>query len=363
MPARERVARRGSTMASEPLAASALSRTPALERLPLVTLYLSERCNSRCVTCDYWRNGLADMRLETVRGLLPELARLHTEVALISGGEPLLNPEWGQIAQLLRANGIKLWLLTSGLSLAKHAWRVARLFDAVTVSLDGTDRATYAAIRGLDAFDKVCEGIRAAARAGARLGVRVTVQRANFRQLPAFAPLAADLGARQVSFLAVDVANPHAFARRDDFRADLALQPEDLPVLEQILVGMEHQQAAHFRSGLIADSPRRLGRLHQYFRAVCGLAPYPPTRCNVYEYSAVIGATGRVSPCFFISGPPQALGGGELGEVLNSERMMALRADLRAGARPECARCVCSLWREPQQRTGSDFLLRGLADA
>jgi Fe-coproporphyrin III synthase len=345
------------------LAATAPNCGGALEQLPLVTLYLSERCNSRCVTCDYWRNGIADMRLETVRGLLPDLARLHTEVALISGGEPLLNPEWRQIAQLLRANGIKLWLLTSGLSLAKHASRVARLFDAVTVSLDGTNRATYAAIRGLDAFDKVCEGIRAAAGAGARLGVRVTVQRANFRQLPAFAPLAGALGARQVSFLAVDVANPHAFARLDDFGADLALQADDLPVLEQILDDMEHGQAAHFRSGLIADSPRKLRRLYQYFCAVCGLAPYPPIRCNVYEYSAVIGATGRVSPCFFISGAPDALAGGELGQALNTERMIALRGNIRAGARPECARCVCSLWREPQQRASADFLMRGMSDA
>lgn len=342
---------------------AAAFEAPALEQLPLVTLYLSERCNSRCVTCDYWRNGVADMRLESVRRLLPELARLRTQVALISGGEPLLNPEWEPIAQLLRANGLKLWLLTSGLSLAKHAWRVARLFDAVTVSLDGTDPATYAAIRGLDAFDKVCEGVHAAAGAGARVGVRVTVQRANYRQLPLFAPLARGLGARQVSFLAVDVANPHAFARLDDFSAGLALQPQDLPLLEQIITDMEQQQAAHFRSGLIADSPRKLRRMHQYFSALCGLAAYPPVRCNVYEYSAVIGATGRVSPCFFIAGPPQAPSRGELGQLLNSGPMVALRADIRAGARAECARCVCSLWREPQQRADTDFLMRGEAHA
>src|SRR6201993_3293931 len=124
------------------------------------------------------------MGLDSVRRLLPDLARLHTEVALISGGEPLLNPEWPQIAELLRAQGLRLWLLTSGLSLAKHARRVAQLFDAVTVSLDGTNPATYARIRGLDAFDKVCEGMRAAAGAGAAVGVRVTVQRANYRELP-----------------------------------------------------------------------------------------------------------------------------------------------------------------------------------
>ena len=343
--------------------AEPLHLNPQLQRLPLVTLYLTERCNSRCVTCDYWRTGHADMNLAAVTRLLPSLAELQTKVALISGGEPLLNPEWADIAQLLRANGLKLWLLTSGLSLAKHARRAAQLFDAITVSLDGTNRETYAAIRGLDAFDKVCEGVKAAARAGAPLGLRVTVQRANYRQLAAFIVLARELGARQVSFVAVDVANPHAFGRGADFGSDLALLPRDLPVLEEILDGMEHDLAADFHSGLIADSPRKLRRIHQYFSALCGLAAYPPVRCNVFDYSAVIGATGRVSPCFFIPGPPQAVGGNDLRQVLNADPMIALRERIRSGERPECARCVCSLWREPQERAVADFLMRRSAHA
>ena len=95
------------------------------ETLPLVTLYLSERCNSRCVTCDYWRHGTKDATLESVRNLLPELAQLRTRTVLLSGGEPLLNPEWADIAALLKSRGLELWLLTSGLSLAKHALTVA----------------------------------------------------------------------------------------------------------------------------------------------------------------------------------------------------------------------------------------------
>src|SRR5579872_5209037 len=59
-----------------------------LRRLPLITLYLTDRCNSRCVTCDYWRHGRADMNLESVTQLLPSLVQLQTRVVLISGGEP-----------------------------------------------------------------------------------------------------------------------------------------------------------------------------------------------------------------------------------------------------------------------------------
>ena len=76
------------------------------ETLPLVTLYLTERCNSRCVTCDYWRHGGKDVTLESVRRMLPALAELHTRAVLLSGGEPLLNPEWPEIAALLKSHGL-----------------------------------------------------------------------------------------------------------------------------------------------------------------------------------------------------------------------------------------------------------------
>jgi MoaA/NifB/PqqE/SkfB family radical SAM enzyme len=341
------------TSACHQVSAERFATHPPLARLPLVTLYVTERCNSRCVTCDYWRHGRVDMDLAAVTRLLPSLAQLHTQMVLLSGGEPLLNPEWAAIAELLRRNGFKVWLLTSGLALAKHARRAAELFNAVTVSLDGTNPETYAAIRGLDAFHKVCDGIQAAAAEGSRPGIRVTLQRGNFRQLPAFVDLTRELGARQVSFLAVDVANPHAFGRTDDFVSDLALQPEDLPQLARILDSLEHDHGEDFRSGFIAESPQKLRRILQYFAAILRLGPYPKVSCNAPEFSAVIGATGGVQPCFFISGPPDARvsetgarPGGDLTEVLNSSGMSALRTAIRDGQRAECKTCVCSMWRD-----------------
>jgi MoaA/NifB/PqqE/SkfB family radical SAM enzyme len=316
--------------------------------LPLVTLYLTERCNSRCVTCDYWRHGRQDVTLEAVERMLPDFERLGTRTALISGGEPLLNREWPQIAAALRSRDIALWLLTSGLSLAKHAARAAPLFESVTVSLDGTCAASYAAIRGVDAFDKVCEGIRVAVALGIAVGLRVTLQQANFRELPRFVKLASALGVRQISFLAVDVANPHAFARLDDFTRGLALTREDVTEFESLLFALERDHAADFRNGFIAESPVKLRRLRDYFAALNGDGEFPPVRCNAPEFSAVVNVDGAVAPCFFIPGAT-ALAGRGLAVALASAPHAALRASIRSGARPECRRCVCSMYREPAE--------------
>ena len=331
-----------------------------LARLPLVTLLLSERCNSRCVTCDYWRYGRSDLDLQSVTQLLPALERLDTQMILLSGGEPLLHPQWAQIAQLLRGADIKLWLLTSGLSLAKHAARVRDLIDTVTVSLDGTQASTYERIRGLDAFDKVCEGIRAVATRGVPVTLRVTLQRANFGELPAFVTLAHELGAVQVSFLAVDVANPHAFARRAaDLPLATALTLPEVGAFEAAVERLVADRGADFASGFIADSPRRLRHIGQYFRAVCGAGAYPPVRCNAPEFSAVIDAHGALHPCFFIPGPPEARATAALEGALNGAAFRRLRGDIRAGECAECRTCVCSVWHTGAELSPADRLPAG----
>jgi MoaA/NifB/PqqE/SkfB family radical SAM enzyme len=319
---------------------------PDRRSLPLVTFYLTERCNSRCITCDYWRHGRKDATLESVTRVLPDLRRLGTRVALLSGGEPLLNPEWRSIAATLRGAGISVWLLTSGLSLAKYATAASGLCESITVSLDGTNPATYRAIRGLDAYDKVCEGVRAAVALETPVNLRVTLQRANYRELPAFVAVARELGVRQVSFLAVDVGNAHAFARETVDSDGLALQGEDLPELARLIDTLEREQAGAFESRFIAESPDKLRRIHQYFAALLGRGPFPPVRCNAPEFSAVIGVDTRVAPCFFIPGPGVDTREG-LSRALDDPALASLRAAIRAGARSECERCVCSMWREP----------------
>lgn len=328
-----------------------------MHSLPLVAFYLTDRCNSRCITCDYWRNGKRDASLESVRAVLPDLRRLGTRVALLSGGEPLINREWSAIAGALRDNGQQPWLLTSGLSLAKHAAMVANLFEIVTVSLDGTDAPTYLAIRGVDAFDNVCEGVRAAVALGVPVTLRVTLQRSNYRQLSRFVALAHELGVRQVSFLAVDVGNAHAFARAMPVADELALTQEDLEVFAPHIDALERERPADFASGFIAESPARLRRIHQYFAALIGRDEFPPVRCNAPEFSAVIGADGRVSPCFFIAGPGVDTRDG-ISAALADSGMTRLRGAIRAGERAECARCVCSMWRDPVTFESEAFGLR-----
>jgi len=287
---------------------------------------------------------------------------LETRDVVISGGEPLLNPEWREIATLYRSHGLGLWLLTSGLALAKYSRDVASLFHSVTVSMDGSGPETYSKIRGIDAFRKVCEGVRSVAASGVPTSLRVTLQRDNFRELLRFVSLARELGASQVSFLAVDVQNRHAFSRLDDSIPDLALRDDELEVFDTLLSELEATHAADFADGFIAETPQKLRRILAYFSALRGLRNFPDVRCNAPVFSAVVGADGSVSPCFFIAGPAEPGAHQDLAGALNSEAMRRIRSAIARGERPECQRCVCTSWRDPAALAARRFGLRRLGN-
>jgi MoaA/NifB/PqqE/SkfB family radical SAM enzyme len=179
------------------------------------------------------------------------------------------------------------------------------------------------------------------------VSLRCTVQRGNYREIPALIRLAQQMGAKQISFLAVDVSNHLAFARREDYERTMALLPEDLPEFAAVLDSVERDFAGEFASGFIAESPAKLRRLGRYFAALLGQGPFPPVRCNAPRFSAVVGADGALQPCYFIPGPAR-LNSQPLSAALNTPGFVALRRDIREGRRAECAACVCSMWRGPR---------------
>src|SRR6476646_8966489 len=104
--------------------------------LPLLIFYPTGRCNSRCVSCDWWKqSGADDLTLDEIDALARALPALGTRVVVFSGGEPLLRPEVFDAARLFRAQGMTLHLLTSGVLLERAADRVAQQFSRVIISL------------------------------------------------------------------------------------------------------------------------------------------------------------------------------------------------------------------------------------
>ena len=291
------------------------------------------RCNCRCVMCDIWKRTDAQEITEV------ELARhidgivaLGVEHVVFTGGEPLMHSDLFRLAAPLRARGMWITLLSTGLLLARDAAQIAASIDEVIVSLDGP-RGIHDAIRRVPgAFDRLAEGVRMLPRVAAR----ATVQASNAGHLRATVAAAREMGLRSISFLAVDL-DSTAFDRPlawPDARKS-ALAP-DLAVLER---EMECLIAEYPDDGFILESPAKLRRIVEHFRA-----PVAP-RCNAPWVSAVWEANGSVRPCFFH--PPFGnTTQGTLAEIVNSPAAAAFCESLNVAEDPVCRRCVCSLYLE-----------------
>jgi len=317
--------------------------------LPLLIFYPTGRCNSRCVSCDWWKQtGADDLTVEEIGALASSLPALGTRMVVFSGGEPLLRPEVFDAARLFRARGMTLHLLTSGVLLERFAERVAEQFDRVIVSLDAASASLYEQIRGVDALAIVGRGIARLQRLapGVPLSARATLHKANFRELPRLIDHAKALGVDRISFLPADVSSLGFGRNVVPERAPLALDEDEIDDFEAIVERTISVYARDFDSGFVAESPDRLRRLPRYYAALRGDAPFPRVSCNAPWVSVVVEANGSVRPCFF-HGSIGNLREAPLSAIVGRD-LRAFRESFNVGADPVCVRCVCSFktsWR------------------
>jgi MoaA/NifB/PqqE/SkfB family radical SAM enzyme len=324
-------------------------RTHRTHALPMVLFAPTARCNSRCISCDWWRaDGAGDLTLDEIRALAAELPRVGTRVVVLTGGEPLLRSDVMQVADAFLAQGLVLHLLTSGLALERHAAAVASRFREVIVSLDGHTPELYRTIRGVDGLAAVAAGVAKlrGLAPGISLRARTTIHRHNFRFLDAIAGKALEWGLDQVSFLAADVSSPafnrpRALSLSSAASSELLLRSEEIPefasVVEATIAARERELAAR----RIAPGAEGLRRLVDYYHAQLGQGAFPPVDCNAPWASVMIEAQGDVRPCFF----HPAVGNVRTSslQAILGHAMPEFRRSLDVARDPTCERCVCTL--------------------
>ncbi|MDP9002097.1 MAG: radical SAM protein [Myxococcota bacterium] len=315
--------------------------------LPILLYAPTSRCNSRCISCDWWRtDGASDLRRDEVSALCRELPALRTKLVVFTGGEPLVRDDVFELADLFRSQGIVLHLLTSGLSLERHAQAVAERFSAVTISLDGHTAELYRRVRGVDGLEAVERGVRRLKqlRPGLPVRARSTLHQRNFRALPDLIDKAFSMGLEQISFLAADVTS-ESFGRSASGAAPnphgLLLDPAEANEFEMVIEKALVSHANAFREGRVAERGERLRKLARYYRAYHNRGHFPEVHCNAPWASAVVESDGAVRPCFF---QPRVGNLREKGlRTLLDDEMVRFRRGLDVACDATCQRCVCSL--------------------
>ena len=332
--------------------------------MPVLIFYPTAQCNSRCISCDWWKStGAHDLTLDEVATVAHALPSLGTSVVAFSGGEPLARNDIFDVASLFLRQNVALHLLTNGLLLQRYASDVAEHFSEVTISIDGGNPASYERIRGVAGLQAIEAGMAALRRLVPRLRItaRATLHAGNFRELPELVRRARAIGFNGISFLAADVWSD-AFGRaalEADRQEDdslvlrpigggspeathrLMLTPKETAEFTTVIARATREHADDFATGYIAERPRKLRRMPRYYAALRGTARFPPVRCNAPFISVVLEADGTVLPCFFHQ-PFGNIRRKSLATIVH-EDLPAFRRGLDVRSNPVCQRCVCSI--------------------
>jgi MoaA/NifB/PqqE/SkfB family radical SAM enzyme len=159
-----------------------------------VILQVTKRCNFDCSFCSETLQ-LPDptlAELDTIRGNLAGVARVF-----LSGGEPLLRRDFGDIVDMYTAEFI-LGIPTNATRGLRHAAAMAGKVAFVNVGLEGP-RATTNRVRG--DYDEVMSGIRAFLDQGLPLSLSAVVYRSTLHALPFTYQIADVIGAGKLKLI------------------------------------------------------------------------------------------------------------------------------------------------------------------
>jgi SynChlorMet cassette radical SAM/SPASM protein ScmF len=211
------------------------------ENLPLINhiyFYLTEGCNLACRHCwvapSYDPSGdkHSTLPVDLFETAIREAKPLGLSGVKLTGGEPLLHPDFLSLLEIVRHENLSLNIETNGLlctpEIASSIAKSSKRF--VSVSIDGADARTHEWIRGVPgSFEKAIHAVENLVDASTPPQVIMTIMRHNVHQVEDLVKMAEMLGASSVKF---NIMQPTARAE-NLFDSGEALSVEEIIQLQR----------------------------------------------------------------------------------------------------------------------------------
>ena len=172
---------------------------------PVVVWNSTRTCNLRCRHCYMESDGQkyeGELTTEEAKRFIDGLAEFKVPVLLFSGGEPLIRPDFFELAEYARDAGVRPTLSTNGTLITREvAQRIKDLgVGYVGISLDGLADVNDM-FRGVEgAYQRAMEGIENCVVVGQRVGLRFTINHHNIMELDKIFDFIEEKGINRVCF-------------------------------------------------------------------------------------------------------------------------------------------------------------------
>lgn len=155
---------------------------------PVVVWNSTRTCNLTCRHCymssdaKKYQNELTTVE---AKKFIDDLADFNVPVLLFSGGEPLIRPDFFELATYAAEKGVRPTLSTNGTLITREVAQKIKDIGVgyVGISLDGL-REVNDKFRGKEgAFEAAMQGIKNCVAVGQRVGLRFTINHHNIQEL------------------------------------------------------------------------------------------------------------------------------------------------------------------------------------
>lgn len=171
-----------------------------LIRLPLDGQFdLTYRCNNNCIHCWLWlppdaKEELQELSIEEIFRIVGEARNYGTQAWQISGGEPMLRPDFFEILNFITQKSIYYSLNTNGTLITPKIAKLLKRKGRKMVALYGATSNIHDKItRTPGSFEATMRGFSYLKEAGANFTVQIIPMRDNFHQYHDMLTLAQDL--------------------------------------------------------------------------------------------------------------------------------------------------------------------------
>ncbi len=163
---------------------SLFKRSLAFNKPQHVQWMLTHRCNYRCKSCDVWRRHehTAELSTEEVKAGLDILRKLGVMEIVLSGGNPLLREDIGEIIDY--ASRYFITTIYDNGSQAAEKIDALRNADFVAISFDTLDAERYDYLKGIHgAWKNALNAIETLHNEGITVGVSPTISQFNIHEI------------------------------------------------------------------------------------------------------------------------------------------------------------------------------------
>lgn len=165
----------------------------------ILVFVITSRCNFACKHCLRNFSSAKDLPLEILEKVVVGAKKYNFKYACLTGGEPLLYPQFEEAIELFVKHGYLFSLVSNGYNFKNHAPLLLKHRDKinfVSFSLESTDKKKHDAIRKDGSFDKLLEDFRLCRDAKIPFRVITAASRANFDEMFDIAVFAKKKGAQ-----------------------------------------------------------------------------------------------------------------------------------------------------------------------